>query len=132
MTSSQRKKYREPWLVYGLVSILLALVLAAAAYLLLEPLNPLLSWVAAASIVTFLAFGYDKAISGTKGTRVPESVLLALVFLGGTLGAVAGMVVFRHKTAKGSFQLKLLVVVAIQVALIAIYFGMIRPYFGPS
>lgn len=131
MTSSHRKKQREPWLVYGLVTLLLAVALAAAAYWLLEPLDPLLSWVLALSLVTFLTFGYDKAISGTKRTRVPESVLLALVFLGGTLGGVAGMVVFRHKTAKGSFQFKLLLVVAVQVALIAVYFGMIKPYFGP-
>jgi uncharacterized membrane protein YsdA (DUF1294 family) len=38
--------------------------------------------------------------------RVPEKVFLALAFFGGPAGALAGMVIFRHKTAKTSFQVK--------------------------
>jgi uncharacterized membrane protein YsdA (DUF1294 family) len=114
------------------VFVLLAIALAAVLYYFVEFLDLLLSWVVAISIIAFLAYGYDKALSKTKRTRVPESVLLALVLIGGTLGAVAGMAVFRHKTAKGSFQFKLLIVVAVQVALIAVYYGMVKPYYGPS
>lgn len=131
MSSSQRSR-RGPWLVYGLLTFGLALALAAALYWFVEKLDPLLSWVLAVSLIAFLTYGYDKALSKTKRTRVPESVLLALVFVGGTLGAVAGMAVFRHKTSKGSFQFKLLIVVAVQVALIAMYYGMVKPYYGPS
>ena len=132
MSVSQRSKRGGPWLVYSALSVGLALVLAGVLWYLVDFMDPLLSWVAAISIVAFLVYGYDKALSKTKRTRVPESVLLALVFIGGTLGAVAGMAVFRHKTSKGSFQLKLLIVVAVQVALIALYYGMIRPYYGPG
>jgi uncharacterized membrane protein YsdA (DUF1294 family) len=132
MSSSQRGKRRGPWLIYGLVFLVLALVLAGILYYFVEFLDPIMAWVAAISLVAFVAYGYDKALSKTQRTRVPESVLLFLVLIGGTLGAVVAMAVFRHKTAKGSFQLKLVVVVAVQVALIAAYYGMIKPYYGPS
>ena len=132
MSSSQRSKRGGPGLFYGLLTFGLALVLAAALYYFVDFLDPLLAWVVAISLVAFLTYGYDKALSKTNRTRVPELVLLALVFAGGTLGAVAGMAIFRHKTSKGSFQLKLVIVVAVQVALIAMYFGMVKPYYGPS
>jgi uncharacterized membrane protein YsdA (DUF1294 family) len=130
MSSSRPGKRGGPWLAYGLLFLLLAIVLAGALYYFLKFLDPILAWVVAVSLVAFLAYGYDKALSKTKRTRVPERVLLFLVLIGGTLGAVAGMVVFRHKTAKGSFRLKLLIVMALQVALIAVYYGMIKPYSG--
>jgi uncharacterized membrane protein YsdA (DUF1294 family) len=132
MTQSIRAKRTGPWLAYGLVFLLLAIVLAGLLYYFVDFLDLIPSWVVAISVVAFAAFGYDKGLSKTRRTRVPESVLLALVLVGGTLGAVAGMAVFRHKTAKGSFQFKLLIVVAVQVALIAVYYGMIKPYSGPS
>ena len=132
MSKSQRGKRGGPWLAYGLLFLLLAIVLAGFLYYFVDFRDPLLSWIVAISFVAFLAYGYDKALSKTERTRVPESVLLALVLIGGTLGAVAGMAVFRHKTAKGSFQFKLLIVVAVQVALIATYYGMIKPYYGPT
>jgi uncharacterized membrane protein YsdA (DUF1294 family) len=48
-------------------------------------------------------------------------VLLALTLAGGTVGALAGMKWARHKTAKESFQMKLLVVVAVQFLLALVY-----------
>jgi uncharacterized membrane protein YsdA (DUF1294 family) len=67
--------------------------------------------------VTFLTFGYDKTVAGAGPTRVPEVVLLGLALIGGTLGAMLGMLVFRHKVGArtGDFRGALAVVVAVQV-----------------
>ena len=103
----------------------LALALAAAIWWYGHPLDALQSWLIAITLVTFLAYGYDKAIAGSGWTRVPERVLLILAISGGTIGALAGMRLFRHKTAKESFRTKLLLVILLQVALIAACYTLI-------
>ena len=112
----------------GLLTVGLAVVLAAASWWLLR-VGPLISWQIAINMVTFLTFGYDKLIAGSGRVRVPEAVLLALTFLGGTLGALAAMALFRHKTLKRIFRRKLFVVVALQVVFILVFLLVIRP--GP-
>lgn len=57
-------------------------------------------------MVTFLAFGFDKWRASRSGSRVPELSLVMLGALGGWLGGLIGMVVFRHKTAKWTFKFK--------------------------
>lgn len=47
-----------------------------------------------------------------------EIVLLFLTFMGGTFGAMVGMTFFRHKYAKKTFIIKLVLVVAVQLAII--------------
>jgi uncharacterized membrane protein YsdA (DUF1294 family) len=93
--------------------------------------DALLCWLLAITAVTFLTYGYDKSIAGSKRTRLPEAVLLALTLLGGTVGAILGMLVFRHKTAKPSFQVKLGLVIVVQVLLIIAYYVWLKPaYLG--
>lgn len=75
-------------------------------------------WFLALSLITFVVYGLDKraAISGgqkakgksgkSKGkgkTRVPECWLLLLAVGGGALGALAGMLIFRHKIRHPKF-----------------------------
>ena len=53
---------------------------------------------------TCMLFGLDK-IRAEEGTwRVSEGTLLTWAFLGGTIGAYTGRVVFRHKTRKQPFS----------------------------
>lgn len=66
----------------------------------------LAGWFATLTVVAFLAFGYDKWRARREGERVSEARLLWLSALGGWLGGLLGMMIFRHKTAKGSFKLK--------------------------
>lgn len=72
------------------------------------------------SAISFILFGIDKRKAKKHQRRVPESTLLILSFLGGSLGSILGMFIFSHKISKFSFWVKLLVVVAIQI-LVAIY-----------
>lgn len=70
------------------------------------------------TLLTFLAFGWDKRLAKNGKKRIAESALLMLTFLGGTFGALIGMTFFRHKYAKKTFILKLVLVVAVQLGLI--------------
>lgn len=85
----------------------------------LTALDWLQAWLLAVTVVTFVTYGYDKMIAGSGATRVPERVLLMLAFAGGTLGAMAGMKLFHHKTSKESFLERFWLVVALQIVLIA-------------
>lgn len=55
------------------------------------------------SILTFLLFGFDKNAARMNQWRIPEKVLLGLSILGGAVGGLLGMQVFRHKTRKNYF-----------------------------
>jgi uncharacterized membrane protein YsdA (DUF1294 family) len=54
--------------------------------------------------MTFMVYGYDKGRAQGGELRVPENILYGLVLLGGCVGGLGGMFLFRHKTRKGSFQ----------------------------
>ena len=70
-----------------------------------------------ASSITFLLYGLDKALSKTKGRRVPEVVFHGLAFSGGFPGGWLGRVVFRHKTRKASFAFVLALSTALHLGL---------------
>ena len=76
------------------------------------------------NVGAFVMCGYDKSIAGGKATRVPEAVLLGAGLLGGSAGLLLGMKVFRHKTAKASFQFVLAIVIIVQLAVLK-YFGVL-------
>ncbi|MGR2751999.1 DUF1294 domain-containing protein [Agromyces arachidis] len=65
-------------------------------------------WLAAAyaglSLLSFIAYGIDKAAAGREARRVPERTLLLLDVLGGWPGALAAQQLFRHKTRKRVFR----------------------------
>jgi len=111
---------------YTIIPLVAALVLAVLLNRTLSFLDPVLAWVLAVTAVTFLVYGYDKAIADSGRTRVPEMALLLFVLVGGTLGALAGMFVFKHKTRKRSFQAKLGGVLVVQALLLFAYFYWLR------
>lgn len=52
-----------------------------------------------------LIYGLDKLCAIYSFRRVSERALLACAFLMGSFGAVLGMTLFHHKTAKQKFRL---------------------------
>jgi uncharacterized membrane protein YsdA (DUF1294 family) len=112
--------------LYWIASFGVAIILALMLWGLLS-LDPLLSWLIAINLIAFLMYGYDKRIAGSGRMRVPEALLLALAYTGGSLGALAGMYFFHHKTSKTSFQARFWLIVAIQIVLIAFYVVVILP-----
>ncbi len=78
----------------------------------------LLLWTGAASACTLVLFGFDKWRAGRGGRRVAEASLFWVSALGGWPGGFLGMALFRHKSAKGSFQLKFAAAFFIWAALV--------------
>jgi uncharacterized membrane protein YsdA (DUF1294 family) len=78
----------------------------------------LISWLIAISFTAFIAYGFDKQSARSHWLRVPETVLIGLAFVGGTLGALLAMVLFHHKTSKRSFQWRFWLVVVLQVVVV--------------
>lgn len=75
-------------------------------------------WLALINIVAFVVFGIDKfkAVAGTW--RVPERVLIALAVIGGSIGALLGMLIWRHKIRKPKFYITIPVLIIVQALLI--------------
>ena len=51
--------------------------------------------------------GFDKLSAKAGSERVPEMWFFLISLAGGFVGVVAGMLAFRHKTRKTSFQIKI-------------------------
>jgi uncharacterized membrane protein YsdA (DUF1294 family) len=111
----------RPHTLFAILTVGISLALAAASVLWLR-LDPLLAWLLAVNLVTFLTYGYDKGIAGSSRMRVPERVLLLLALAGGSPAALLGMRLFHHKTVKSSFQHKFWLVLLVQAVLLIIYF----------
>ena len=61
-------------------------------------------YLGAVNLISFCAMGWDKGQARRRGRRVPERTLLLLDFLGGSLGGILGMLLFRHKTLHLKFR----------------------------
>ena len=77
----------------------------------------LLSFLFINSIVFILA-GYDKYSAKRNKRRIPENTLFFLETIGGTIGLLLAMLIFRHKTSKTSFIVKFLGIFLIQIVLV--------------
>ena len=72
------------------------------------------------NLIVLLLFGEDKRRSKHKERRVPEIVLIASAILFGGLGAMFGMVLFNHKTAKFRFRVLISLAALLDIAMICI------------
>lgn len=80
-----------------------------------EALKWLVLWVVAANIVAFVLYGIDKRRAKRHAWRIPEAVLLGIAVVGGSIGAIAGMFLFRHKTKHPAFRIGLPAILIIQI-----------------
>ena len=84
----------------------------------MQPVITYLLWyLAAVNLVTFTVYGVDKAKARRGAWRVPEKTLFLLPLLGGSLGALLGMKVFRHKTKHWYFVWGIPLILLAQIAL---------------
>ncbi len=76
-------------------------------------------YLATVNVVAFLLFGFDKWMARGGGWRISEKILWLVALVGGSVGALAGMNFFRHKTRKASFQFVLACIVLLHVGIVA-------------
>ena len=80
--------------------------------------NVLLYYLIVINIVTFLVYGIDKWKAKQGSWRISEATLLILAVIGGSIGALLGMKVWRHKTLHKKFKYGLPLILIIQIILI--------------
>lgn len=88
----------------------------------------LLIYLAIMNIAALLIMGIDKSRARNQGWRIPEKTLFLLSLLGGSLGSLAGMYLFRHKTRHWYFVIgmPLILVAHIVLAILIYYYVMHR------
>ena len=64
--------------------------------------------------IGFLLMLIDKRKAIRHRWRIPEKTLFLTAALGGSLGSILGMQLFRHKTMHWSFQLGMPAILAVQ------------------
>ena len=76
-------------------------------------------YIAVMTAVAFVMCGIDKFKARRSLWRIPERTLLLTAAAGGSLGLLAGMYIFRHKTLHKKFTIGVPAMIAVQLALIA-------------
>ncbi len=74
-----------------------------------------LFYLLAANLLTFVTYGIDKYKARHKKWRIPEATLLLLAALGGSIGALLAMRVFRHKTLHRKFRYGVPAILLVQI-----------------
>ena len=70
------------------------------------------------NVLTFLIFGADKWKAKRDKWRIPEDTLIWLAIVGGSVGALLGMYLFRHKTKHKKFLIGIPVILLVQAGLL--------------
>ena len=65
----------------------------------------------------FLFMLIDKQKAKKKKWRIPEATLMGSAAIGGSIGALAGMYTFRHKTKHPKFTIGVPVILVLQLIL---------------
>lgn len=68
----------------------------------------------AVNAITFIVFGIDKYKAVKGRWRVSEKALLIWAIMGGSVGALLGMMVWHHKTRHKKFYIGVPVIIMIQ------------------
>lgn len=77
------------------------------------------------NIVAYAMMGIDKRKAQKKEWRISEAALFMSALLGGSIGAIAGMQRFRHKTKHWYFKFGMPAILILQLAL-AVYLLVMR------
>lgn len=77
-------------------------------------------WIAAyllvINVVGFFSMYLDKRKARKRLWRIPEATLFLIALIGGSIGSIAGMYVFRHKTRHWYFVYGMPVILLLQIA----------------
>lgn len=75
------------------------------------------------NLAAYMAMGVDKSRAKRGAWRIPEKTLFSLSLLGGSIGSLAGMYAFRHKTRHMKFVVGMpaVLVLHITVAIVLLY-----------
>ena len=69
------------------------------------------------NIITFALYAIDKLNAKTDSWRISERMLMLFAVAGGSIGALLGMYICRHKTRKAKFKFGIPVILMLHIAI---------------
>jgi uncharacterized membrane protein YsdA (DUF1294 family) len=85
-----------------------------------------LAYLICMNLFSFILFGIDKKKAKKKEWRIPEASLIGVSVFGGSLGALMGMVIFKHKLSKKIFYIGIPLIILVTKIVEIIIFNLIR------
>lgn len=85
----------------------------------MDVIRLLILYFTAVNLIGLFLMGLDKYKARKQLWRIPESTLFILAIIGGSMGCIIGMHVFRHKTKHWYFLFGMPMILLIQIALFA-------------
>lgn len=82
----------------------------------------ILCYLAIVNIAAFALMGIDKYKAKNNKWRIKEKTLFLSAIIGGSLGAMYGMHMFRHKTKHKSFIFGIPAILIVQILLVIVVF----------
>lgn len=90
----------------------------------------LLIYLAAVNLFGLIIMGVDKSRAKRRKWRIPEATLFLVAIIGGSIGSIAGMYLFRHKTKHWYFVVGMPVILVLQIiTALILYFAPINLIF---
>ena len=77
-------------------------------------------YLTAVNLFGLILMGIDKAKAKRRKWRIPEATLFLVAAIGGSIGSIIGMYLFRHKTKHLSFTIGMPVILLVQVIIACI------------
>ncbi len=84
----------------------------------MDVITLLSAYFAGVNLIGFALMGIDKYRAKKRAFRIPEATLFIIAIIGGSIGSLLGMYVFRHKTRHRSFVYGMPFILIVQIALI--------------
>ena len=84
----------------------------------MNPITFLIIYFVIMNIVGFAIMGIDKRKAIKRTFRIPEATLFIVALIGGSIGSILGMRVFRHKTRHWYFVIGMPAILIAQIALL--------------
>lgn len=88
--------------------------------ILMNAITLILIYLAVTNFISFIAMGVDKYKARKRAWRIPESTLFVLALIGGSIGSVAGMHLFHHKTRHWYFLYGMPAILIIQILIVIV------------
>ena len=88
----------------------------------MKPASIIILYLIIINLLAFLLMGLDKRKAKRHKWRIPEKALFLSAIIGGSIGALLGMQVFRHKTKHASFRIGMPCILIVQIALAVSYY----------
>ena len=77
-----------------------------------------IAWLVIINLVAFAIFGIYKKRAKKGQWRIPEKTLFLSAILGGSIGAILGMYLFRHKTKHWYFRIGIPAILIAQIVIV--------------